>query len=85
MKHIQTFESFLSENQDYAFEIELGKLLMPWSKYKTYILDKSFARSLGIKTNKTYHFVYDGVRYSGYFNETTPKSSNYMAYDIKEI
>ncbi len=53
MKTIKTFEEFINENQDYAFEMELGRLLMPWSKYKTYILDKSFAKSLGIKTNKT--------------------------------
>ena len=83
---MKALNKFLNENNvDYAFEIELGKLLMPWKKYNTYLLDKSFARGLSIKTNKVYNFIYDQSRYSAYFNETTPKSNNYMAFDIKEI
>lgn len=73
------------DNELYAFEIELGKLLMSWSKYKTFLLDKSFARNLSIKPRKTYTFIYDNKRYSAYFGETSPKSSQYMAYDVEII
>jgi hypothetical protein len=47
MKFVPTYEQFINESND--TEIELGRLLMPWSKYDTYLLDKSFARSLSIK------------------------------------
>jgi hypothetical protein len=81
-----TKTSKLNENEDlFAFEIELGKLLMPWSKYNTFLLDKSFARGLGVKPRKDYTFIYNNQRYSAYFNETTPKSSEYMAYNVQKV
>jgi hypothetical protein len=81
-----TTQSSLNEDENlFAFETELGKLLMPWSKYNTFLLNKSFARDLTIKPRKDYTFIYNNQRYSAYFNETTPKSSEYMAYNVKKI
>jgi hypothetical protein len=73
---IPTWDEFVSEN--YGPESELSKYVFPWSKYNTFLLDKSIARSLSIKTGKNYSFTYGGKEYTGYFNDTTPKSENYM-------